>query len=109
MAHQFPWSPAASVSVGLALRRRYQGHSGAPSLAAHRKQIIRVTFYNMLALATVGWHVYKFQLTPVVVHAVLGSWLTPLTSLYAGHTSLMRLSMYSEQAYHICMYTYTCC
>ena len=42
LAHQFPWSPAASVAVGLALRRRYQGHSGAPSLAAHRKEIIRV-------------------------------------------------------------------
>lgn len=43
LAHQFPWSPAASVAVGLALRRRYQGHSGAPSMAAHRKQIIRVS------------------------------------------------------------------
>ncbi len=44
LAHQFPWSPAASVAVGLALRRRYQGHAGAPSLAAHRKEIIKVHF-----------------------------------------------------------------
>ncbi|KAL3149277.1 Tetratricopeptide repeat protein 37, variant 2 [Trebouxia sp. C0010 RCD-2024] len=41
LAHQFPWSPAASVAVGLALRRKYHGHSGAPSLAGHRKQIIK--------------------------------------------------------------------
>lgn len=41
LAHQFPWSPAASVAVGLALRRRYQGHSRAPSSADHRKQIIK--------------------------------------------------------------------
>ena len=42
LAHQFPWNPAAGIAVGLALRRRYQSHSGAPSVAAHRKQIIKV-------------------------------------------------------------------
>lgn len=42
LAHQFPWSPAAGVAVGLALRRRYQSHSGNPSTAANRKQIIKV-------------------------------------------------------------------
>lgn len=42
LAHQFPWSPAAGVAVGLALRRRYQTHSGNPSTATHRKQIIKV-------------------------------------------------------------------
>lgn len=41
LAHQFPWSPSASVALGLALRRRYLGQVGAPSLAAHRKQIIK--------------------------------------------------------------------
>lgn len=48
LAHQFPWSPAASVAVGLALRRRYQSHSGAPSLAAHRKEIIRVSYLAVI-------------------------------------------------------------
>ena len=42
LAHQFPWSQAAGVAVGLALRRRYQSHSGLASTAAHRKQIIKV-------------------------------------------------------------------
>ncbi|KAL0054928.1 hypothetical protein WJX82_004665 [Trebouxia sp. C0006] len=41
LAHQFPWSPSASVALGLALRRCYLGQVGAPSLAAHRKQIIK--------------------------------------------------------------------
>lgn len=44
LAHQFPWSPAAGVAVGLALRRQHQTHSGNPSTASNRKQIIKVTY-----------------------------------------------------------------
>ncbi len=51
LAHQFPWSPSASVALGLALRRRYLGQVGAPSLAAHRKQIIKVRHPFLCCLA----------------------------------------------------------
>ncbi len=47
LAHQFPWSPSASVALGLALRRCYLGQVGAPSLAAHRKQIIKVHHHTL--------------------------------------------------------------
>ena len=54
LAHQFPWSPSASVALGLALRRRYLGQVGAPSLAAHRKQIIKVHHHTLCSLAMVA-------------------------------------------------------
>jgi len=51
LAQQFPWSPSASVALGLALRRRYLGQTGAPSLAAHRKQIIKVHYHTLCLLS----------------------------------------------------------
>ena len=42
LAHQFPWSPAAFVAVGLALRRRQMTEPGAPSSLAKRRRIAQV-------------------------------------------------------------------
>ena len=42
LAHQFPWSPAAKVAVGLALRRRFLSDPDAPSKLNRRKQIMEV-------------------------------------------------------------------
>jgi len=39
LAHQFPWAPAASVGVGLALRRRFLADPDAPSTLSRRRQI----------------------------------------------------------------------
>ena len=42
LAHQFPWSPASKVAVGLALRRRFLSDPDAPSKLTRRKQIMEV-------------------------------------------------------------------
>ncbi|KAK9814721.1 hypothetical protein WJX72_010484 [[Myrmecia] bisecta] len=41
LAHQFPWTPAAAVAVGLALRRRFLSDPEAPSTIGRRKQITK--------------------------------------------------------------------
>ena len=43
LAHQFPWTPAAGVAVGLALRRRFLGDPDAISKLTRRKQIMAVS------------------------------------------------------------------
>ena len=45
LAHQFPWSPAAYVAVGLALRRRLLADPKAPSQLGKRRQITKVRTY----------------------------------------------------------------
>ncbi len=42
LAHQFPWDPAAMVSIGLAMRRRFLSDPLAPSTRSRRQQIMRV-------------------------------------------------------------------
>ena len=42
LAHQFPWTPASAVAVGLALRRRFLGDPDAVSKLTRRKQIMAV-------------------------------------------------------------------
>ena len=46
LAHQFPWSPAAFVAVGLALRRQQMTEPGAPSSLAKRRRIAQVVPCN---------------------------------------------------------------
>ena len=42
LAHQFPWTPAAAVAVGLALRRRFLSSPDAPSGVVRRLQVTKV-------------------------------------------------------------------
>eukprot|EP00884_Botryococcus_braunii_P003748 jgi/Botrbrau1/13374/Bobra.0194s0006.2 len=57
LAHQFPWNPAASVAVGLALRRRFLSDPNMPSTYIRRKQIIKVLKRGvyMGADSAAGW------------------------------------------------------
>jgi len=79
LAHQFPWSPSASVALGLALRRRYLGQVGAPSLAAHRKQIIKVHHHTLLCA--------PWQWLHGCYHALSHSDLLIDNALHAGQLS----------------------
>ncbi len=42
LAHQFPWTPAAAVAVGLALRRRFLSSPDCPSGVVRRLQVTKV-------------------------------------------------------------------
>ena len=57
LAHQFPWAPAASVGVGLALRRRFLADPDAPSTLSRRRQIAGTLARGVTAGAdsAAGW------------------------------------------------------
>lgn len=57
LAHQFPWAPAASVGVGLALRRRFLADPDAPSTLSRRRQIAGTLARGVCAGAdsAAGW------------------------------------------------------
>lgn len=43
LAHQFPWTAAAAVAVGLALRRRFLSDPDSPSTVTRRLQVTKVS------------------------------------------------------------------
>jgi superkiller protein 3 len=57
LAHQFPWSPAAYVAVGLALRRRLMADPKAPSQLGKRRQITKCLRHGVElgADSAAGW------------------------------------------------------
>jgi hypothetical protein len=57
LAHQFPWNPAASVAVGLALRRRFLSDPNMPSTYIRRKQIIKVLAFSASQGKAINFHV----------------------------------------------------
>ncbi len=63
LAHQFPWDPAAMVSIGLAMRRRFLSDPLAPSTRSRRQQIMRVTIFPLFLPLCTGGTAHMCSLT----------------------------------------------